>query len=148
MKREEAELLLSMKQDGELPPDKAVQLEAYLRDHPELAQRAAAWETLGKELESMKISADNDQRLDRFESHVYARLERGAAWILLSAGAALMLAGALFYLVRDFFFNDAIFLPVRLGGGFVLAGVCVLAVSIVRHRLATYHGDKYKGVVR
>ena len=96
----------------------------------------------------MNFSGDHDRKLDVFETSVYARLERGIAWILLSLGGALVLASALFYAIRDVLLNPEIVWPMRIGLILLILALIILAVGVVRHRLSTYKSDKYKGVLR
>ena len=70
------------------------------------------------------------------------------AWILLSIGAAIIVSSALFVIGKGFFLDGNIPLIVRLGAGAGLLGFVILVISVVRHRIATYKTDKYKGVIR
>jgi hypothetical protein len=148
MKREQVEQWVSLAVDGELPEDRRADLEHGLEAFPDLRTKLTAWDAIGKELTAMSFSKEHDRELDRFEGHVFARIERGIAWIFLSIGSVLALATGLFYFGRDFLFDAGVVWTLRLGVAVGLTGLAILAVSVVRHRVATYRSDKYKGVER
>lgn len=134
--------------DGELSTEEKELLEKHIEQCESCRTELVKQKRLAKELEQMNVKQPHDESLDRYESHVFARMERGVAWILLSIGAVILGCAGLFYLVQDFFFSPEVPLAIRVGTGFAVAGSIVLAVATLRHRLATYKTDKYKGVVR
>ncbi len=148
MDNERQQQLLSRYIDGELDEAERRTAEELLTRDPAAARQVERWRRLGTEIASLGEVKLHDDRLDRFETHVYARLERGVAWILLSVAATLLLAGGVFYFVRDFLGDAAVPLIFRVGTGAGALGGVLLAISVLRHRLATYRTDKYKGVIR
>ncbi|HPQ67577.1 MAG TPA: zf-HC2 domain-containing protein [bacterium] len=148
MKCSEAKENLSRYLDGELPAAQVAELERHLADCAACRADLERWRAWGKELANMNFSGDHDRKLDVFETSVYARLERGIAWILLSLGGVLVLASALFYAIRDVLLNPEIVWPLRAGLTLLSLALVILAVGVVRHRLSTYKSDKYKGVLR
>jgi len=138
----------SLALDGELDQAERQALDEHLRDCSSCREQVERWGQIGEELSTMPFAVKHDRALDAFEGHVYARLERGVAWILLSIGAALLLASGGYYLVRDFLIEPTVPLGLRAGVGVGLLGLIVLVVGVARHRLATSKSDPYKGVKR
>lgn len=148
MQCDETTRLMSEKIDGELDENRSRLLQEHLANCEKCRAQFEKWQYLGKELEQMNISGRHDRRMDRFESHVFARVERGVVWILLSISAVLLSGAGVFYLFRDFLFNPEVPTLVRLGVAAGALGLVVLAVSTLRHRIVTYKSDKYRGVQR
>jgi len=148
MKCDDARRLASVDLDGELDGAQQQALQAHLEGCAVCRGEVERWQRIGKELETMPLSVEHDRALDAYEGHVYARLERGVGWILLSLAGILLAASGGFYLVRDFLLDPEVALVLRTGVAIGLLGLIVLAVGVLRHRLATHGSDPYKGVKR
>ena len=113
MQCKDAKLKMSMLLDGELDAGQRVEVEQHLKTCDSCQAEQARWQRIGQELETMQFAKAHDQQLDVFEHHVYARLERGVAWILLSLSAVLLLASGAYYLVQDFLLDASVPMVLR-----------------------------------
>lgn len=148
MKCSEYRQKLSAHLDGELAANEAKELEAHLESCAECRSMRDKLTKMGEELDMIRFAKPHDDVLDRYESHVFTKIERGIAWILLSVSAAVLTCAALFYITRDFLLSAEAPLVVRMGVGAGMLGLIVLAVGVARHRIAIRKTDKYKGVIR
>lgn len=140
--------MLSPYVDDELDEAGRRRVEAHTADCPVCRAKLARLAALGQELSSMTVQPPLDTAFDKYEAHVFARLERGVGWILLSISAVLLLGSGAFYLVRDFLLDPTVAISLRAGVGVGIIGALVLTVATVRHRLATYKKDRYNEVIR
>lgn len=145
---EEYRPLVSGHLDGELSPEESVRLRSHLSTCPDCRNELLQMEELKEVTDAARPEAAPDRFWDHYWLGIYHRLERGVGWILLSAGAAILLGYGLWelalFLVRD----TALPLLVRVGVGLGAAGIGVLSVSVVRERLATRKKDPYREVQR
>jgi hypothetical protein len=98
--------------------------------------------------ESMKLKEFPDAVWDRYWDGTYNRLERRFGWLLLSLGAAVLLAGGLYELAVNLLRESADPWWVRLGIAAAIVGLAVLFVSVARERLFTWRRDPYREVER
>jgi anti-sigma factor RsiW len=137
---EEHEVLLSGFLDGELNPDQARLVEELLQADP----------LFRREFEQMKrfavgtraaftVEAPPDYMWEDFLGGVLARLERRAGWLLLIAGALLLIACGLYYFV------SGPWAPawVKVLAALPAAGLLLLFVSVLRQRLRVARTDRY-----
>jgi predicted anti-sigma-YlaC factor YlaD len=87
-----------------------------------------------------------DARWAGYWQDLYRRLERGTGWLLASLGLLLVVGYALFRLLSGFLVNPEIPIVLRGGIALVVAGVVVLAVSLVRERLYARKIERYDRV--
>jgi predicted anti-sigma-YlaC factor YlaD len=139
---------LSAYLDGELDTTQTELLEAHLASCAECASMRDKLARVGEDLDMIRFAKPHDDVLDKYESHVFTKIERGVAWVLLSISAAILGGAALFFVARDFFMSAEAPFIVRVGVGVGMLGLIVLSVGVVRHRIAIRKTDKYKGVIR
>jgi hypothetical protein len=84
----------------------------------------------------------------RYWVGVYARLERGIAWVLISVGGAILLAVAGYQALLALLEDTAMPLLGKLGLVVLVLGAAILLVSVVREKWFLRKTDKYKEVVR
>lgn len=143
--------LLSGYVDRELTPEETERLTDHLSHCLECRsdlQELRDIEGVTAAMKDETTAPVNDVFWDRYWMSVYNRLERGIGWILLSAGASVLVAFAGWHLVTGFLLDPSAPWIVRLGVGLGLAGLSVLGVSLIRERVRTYRHDPYKEVKR
>ncbi|NOZ23262.1 MAG: hypothetical protein GXP25_19490 [Planctomycetes bacterium] len=139
-------------------------LMAYIDDEIDEAGRARFKEHIGRcercrseleELTSLKEVTDEmvfkfpeDKLWTTYWSGVYNRLERGAAWALVSIGAIILIVYGVYALLVEMLGDVAVPWAVKIGVILLLAGVVALIVSTVRERIFALKSDKYKEVER
>lgn len=148
MKCDEIEIKVSAYADGELSAEEQQSVERHLEGCPACREELERHRRVGAEVEKLVFSGPQDELMDRYEGHLYARMERGFGWILLSLGAILLAGAGAWLLVQEVLLNPEIPLIVRVGVGTGTLGLVILAVGALRQRLFTYKRDKYTGVER
>jgi anti-sigma factor RsiW len=129
--------------DGELPPERQELLQGHLAGCEGCRRELAEVRALKEELSMIRFSEPTDAELARYWKSVYNRLERGLAWILLSIGTIVLLCYGGFRLVEHLIRDPQIAWWVKGGVLAVVFGLAILAVSLLRERLAVGKVDKY-----
>ena len=145
----ERELLLITKAiDEMLSPDETQELDRLLAERPEVRREYESLKSVKEATMELKFKQPPEETWDRYWAGVYSRLERGLAWILISIGAAVVLAIGGYGAVMKFLEDTATPLAVKLGVGALLLGGAILLVSVLREKLVMRRSDKYKEVIR
>lgn len=145
---EEIRLQLMALLDGELELINRESIQRHLQSCAECSQHYEALTKLKKGTDEMKLLKLPEFYWQEYWTHVYNRIERGIAWILLSLGAIMLLAIAGFQMTRDFFLDPTQPLFLRLGMGIFSVGAIILFVSVIREKLMIRKVDKYRSVQR
>jgi len=145
----ERELFLVNKAiDSMLSQQEAEELRQLFAERPEVQREYESLKSVKEVTMELKFKQLPEETWDRYWAGVYSRLERGIAWLLISIGAAVVLAivgyGAVMKLLED----TSTPLAVKLGVGALLLGGAVLLVSVLREKLIMGKTDKYKEVIR
>jgi predicted anti-sigma-YlaC factor YlaD len=143
---EKAVLLLMGHLDGELDDARRRELEAHLLACPACRREERAYRRLTAMTDGMGFIEPTETEWRTHWEAIYNRMERGAAWILLSLGAIVLLLYGAWHLVADFLLDATYPLIFRLGVGLITTGTVVLAVSVVRERIRLYPVDRYEEV--
>jgi predicted anti-sigma-YlaC factor YlaD len=144
----EFELLMMRELDGEITPAEKARLDAHLRT---CAKCAAAYRQYGKLVAAtaevgMKEVAKEEW--DLYWANVYNRIERGAAWMLVSVGAAAVFAYAAYRIVMWLLGTSAVAWWAKAGIFALALGIAWLFASVAREKWAMRRTDKYLGVKR
>jgi len=100
---------------------------------PELEARPGDWD---------------DAAMDRFWLGVYSRLERGVAWTLVSASAAVLLGYWAYQFATEFMADASVPILVRFGTAGFLLGILLLLLGAVRERIRARSTDPFRRVRR
>ncbi|MBM4160696.1 MAG: hypothetical protein FJ217_06325 [Ignavibacteria bacterium] len=145
----EREVTLLMKAlDGALTDAERVEFEQLLSASSTLRDE---WQSLKRVKEvtmTMKFKRPAEETWDHYWAGVYARIERGLAWLLISIGAAIFLAVGIYQMVLSLLEDVATPLYLKIGVGAVALGFAILVVSVLREKWNTWKTDKYKEVKR
>ncbi len=102
----------------------------------------------GVEDRDIRPADSDDAALDRFWLGVYSRLERGIAWVLVSASlAALGMYGA-YHFATEFLADGEVPIVVRFGTAGLLLGILLLLLGVVRERIRALSTDPFRRVRR
>lgn len=140
--------LLAKTVDGTATPDEERALTLLLTRHPGLAQELQEMKRNKEATVDIQFRHPAEETWDRYWAGVYARLERGLAWLLISLGAIVLFGAAGYLTVIEFLADTTVSLPVKIGVGAVVLGLAVLLVSVVREKWEMRKSDKYREVVR
>ncbi len=146
MRRDDLDELLMGYLDGELDEERRALVERRLAEDPAFRRELEEYRRLAEMTEEIDFIEPTETEWRAHWNHIYNRLERGAAWILLSLGALCFVLYGLWHLIRDFLLDPRRDLLLRLGTGAAAAGAAVLAVSVIRERLRLRRVDRYEEV--
>lgn len=146
--RDRVQYLLMGRLDDELSPDEIAEFDSLIETD---AGVRAEWEklrTMKSVTAAVKLRAPPDEIWEDYMNSVYRRIERGAAWILISIGAIVLLSIGLWTGVESLLQDTTT--PWYLKGAIMslLVGFVVLFVSVVREKLFVYKNDPYTEVKR
>ncbi len=148
MKCDEARLRMMGYLDNELSEDEIRELQDHLKTCVKCRAEWEAFRELKKETSQMKFKPLPEMFWDEYWQNVYNRIERGVGWIFLSLGAILLLGYAAFALLEDFFLNPKEPLIERLGLAFLIFGLIIVFISVIREKWMVRKIDKYRRVLR
>jgi ferric-dicitrate binding protein FerR (iron transport regulator) len=134
--------------DGELSPAEQQEFERSLGVDAELR---AEWDRLRQVKEvtdTMRMRKPSGEVWDSYWEGVYRRTERGLAWILVSAGAIVLVSWGLVHWVQDVLADTTVPPLIRWASVALVIGLVVLFVSVLREKLHVRKSDPYKDVIR
>ena len=132
--------------DQEADPETRARVEAHLETCARCRGEYDSLMKLKGATSGMRLQDLPDARWAGYWQNLYRRLERGTGWLFASLGALLVGGYGLFRLLSDFLLNPQIPVVLRVGFGLFVAGVAVLAVSLVRERLYARKTERYDRV--
>jgi ferric-dicitrate binding protein FerR (iron transport regulator) len=147
--RERARALMMAAMDGETSPAERRELDRLLENAPELQ---AEWRRLARVKEvttGMTLQQLPEEAWDGYWTSVYRRTERGIAWILISAGAIVLGAYAMWHAIGAFLADREMPLFIRLAIVAIAVGSTILIVSVIREKVFAHRRDPYqKEIIR
>lgn len=120
------------------------ELDAHLRQHPELAQELEAHMQIKAVTDQWVQRLDVDLAQDQHARKISTQLEARVGLALLFVGIG-VLGG---FGLSELFLDPEAPLWVKIGLGSVLSGTLVLLISVIRARLAASKHDAYTEVIR
>ncbi|MCK4549165.1 MAG: zf-HC2 domain-containing protein [Candidatus Krumholzibacteria bacterium] len=130
--------------DGEMSDDERAAFEEHLSACGECRQAMNELGSVERLTGMMKIRDPQDDFWEAYWKKLFRRLERKTGWLLMIAGAALIILYALWRGVTDF--GEITF--VKVVAVIVAAGFVMLLISVIRERLHQYKTDRYKDIER
>lgn len=140
--------LMMAKVDEELSGEERAELESALAQDPELRSELEAFERLKEVTDTMSPLKPPGETWDGYWEHVYRRLERGIAWVLVSLATITLGTWSLWHMVRGLVEDTSAPAFIRYSILALLLGLVILFVSVLRERLFMGKSDPYKDVVR
>ncbi len=134
--------------DGELSAAEQMEFEQLLATSPERQNEWNEHRKLKEITMQLKFTNPPEEIWDRYWVNVYNRIERRAAWILVSLGAMVVLFFAGFKAVESILADTHTPWFLKIAIFALLAGGVILFVSVLREKLFTRKTDKYKEVQR
>lgn len=145
---ERQQQLLTKAVDGELTAAEKLEWEELLRTNPAVREEFTAHQSLKEVTMEFTFKKPPEETWDRYWAGVYARIERGLGWLLVSIGGAVVLAYAGYQAITGLIADATIPGLVKLGIAALLLGLAVLVVSVAREKWFTRKSDKYREVIR
>ena len=134
--------------DGELTPDERAAFEAELAKDPSLKAELEEFQRLKEVTNGMHYADIPDDVWQTYWQSVYRKTERGLGWILMSAGAIILLCFSLFEAFSNLFANPDAPLWLKIGLPTLTVGAVILLVSFIRERIFAYHRERYREVMK
>lgn len=147
-KKDRFHILMMGAIDNELTPDEQAEFESLLQTDDHYRQEFDQYKRLKEVTTQMRFSSPPIEVWDAYWLNIYNRLERGIGWLLFSIGAMILLAFGGFKLVEELLADSAISWVFKAGVLFLIGGLAILLVSVIRERWFTYKKDPYKEIVR
>ena len=130
--------------DDEMSGDERAAFERHCAECDSCRLELASFTKLDALTRRVKMEDPTDAFWERYWKSVYRRIERKTAWVLMIAGAVMLVAFALHEAIRSLrvitFEKIAVLL--------FAAGVVLLLVSLIRERFHQYRMDPYRDVKR
>lgn len=146
MEHQKIKILISSYFDGEA---NEVQTKTVLAHLETCAECQREYEEMGQFEEvmgQMKLKNPPQEVWKMYWTSVYNRIERGIGWILLSIGAMILLFYGGYKIVEGLIQDAATPLLLKIGILACLAGIAVLAASLLREQLFVRKRERYKEV--
>ena len=134
--------------DGEITPEEQEQLERFVSSYPECQKEMQDYKKLKEVTKNMSFNSPSEEVWDRYWVNVYNRLERGVAWVLFSIGAIILLTYGGFMFIEAVLSDHQLATIIKVGLIFVIGGLVILMVSVLREKVFTFRKDPYKEVQR
>jgi len=141
-------LLLNKAVDGLLSQEETSEFQSLIAQRPDIRREYESLKSVREVTMELKFKHPPEETWDRYWAGVYARLERGLAWLLITIGAAVVLAVVGYTVAMELLEDSSISVIVKVGIGALLLGGAVLLVSVLREKLIMRKEDKYKEVIR
>lgn len=130
--------------DGEMSAAEKIEFEEHLASCGACRQSMDELGRVERLTGMMKIRDPQDDFWEAYWKKLFRRLERKTGWLLMIAGAALVVLYALWKGATDF--GEITFIKVVAVA--VAAGFVILLISVIRERLHQYKTDRYKDIER
>jgi len=134
--------------DDELSEEEKRRFEQFIDQYEACRQEWQQFMNIKEVTQEMKFRNPPDPIWETYWSDVYNRLERGVAWILLSAGTIILLVYGAFKAVESMLHDTQLETIVKIAILLVVAGFVVLLVSVIREKFFVLRRDPYKEVQR
>jgi hypothetical protein len=141
-------LLLTKAVDGLLSQDESTEFHGLIAQRPDIRREYESLKSVREVTMELKFKHPPAETWDRYWAGVYARLERGLAWLLISIGAAVVLAVVGYNVAVELLEDSSISVTVKIAIGALVLGGALLLVSVLREKLIMRKTDKYKEVKR
>lgn len=141
-------VLLEKALSGELTEAERKEFQRLCDNRPDVAQEWSAMQSLQEVTMTMRFKKAPEEQWDSYWANVYARLERGIAWLFITIGTVIVVALAGYQAVLEFLRDTETPITLKIGIAAVVFGLAVLLVSVVREKWTLRRADKYKEVIR
>ena len=143
---ERAPILMTKALDGQLSPEEQPEFRKLLRTNSEYRKEWREQRQLKEVLQNMKFKSPDDVVWEKYWYKIYNQLERRIGWLFLSLGSIILLTFGLYQFIMEILHDVTLPLIVKAGIIFLIAGVAILLVSVIREKLIRHKYDPYKEV--
>lgn len=130
--------------DGEMTSSDRAEFERHLASCETCRMSMEEFGVVGRFTSRVKIKDPVDTFWEGYWRPIYRRIERKSAWIVLIAGALMVIITAVFRGIENF---GEVTIE-KIAGLVFLLGLVMLFVSAVRERVHQKKTDRYKDIIR
>lgn len=127
-----------------MSPGEREEFKRHLESCEDCTRTVQRFEELGRITRRVKMRDPTDEFWQTYWKSLYRRMERRVAWIFILIGTVIFSVYAIYEMIRSF--GDLTL--EKVAAAFILIGVLLLLVSVVRERCHQYKVDRYKDVKR
>ena len=141
-------ILMMRSIDGEISPGEAGQLADLLDADPALREEFNHLKQVKETTVKMRNDMLPDVVWEDYWQQLYNRLERGFSWILISLGAIVLSASAIYHIALEFLKDSGMPLYLKLALVSLFIGLVILLISVLRKKWFMRKHDPYRKVKR
>lgn len=145
---EREEMLIAGALEGSLTPEQERELEDLVDSSPAARREIESLRSVREVTMGLEFKKPPEELWAHYWAGVYARLERGIAWTLISIGGAVLIALGAYKAIEALLADATMPLIMKLGIVALVLGGAILVVSVVREKWFLRKTDKYNEVVR
>lgn len=134
--------------DATVAENEEKEFKELILNNPGLNEEFEDQKRIKEVLNKMKLKNPSSEVWDSYWLGVYRKLERGFAWITISIGLIIVAGFAVISSLSAFLEDTSTPLIVKWGIGILSVGVVILLISLIREKIFTSKGDKYKEIQR
>ncbi len=148
MKPDEIRDLMMKVVDGIASAEEQSALEEAIRGSQEWETELRAFKRIKDVTDGMRFKELPDSYWPAYWEKVYRRLERGAAWILTSLGAIILLSFGSYVGLSNLYSDPNTSIVVKIGVTAAGLGIIIMLVSFLRERLFARKHERYEREVQ
>jgi predicted anti-sigma-YlaC factor YlaD len=130
--------------DGEIGPEDRADLESHLAECAECKSEFEGLARVSRLVGEIELPRPSQEDMMRYWPSVYAKIERGAGWGLVIAGALIWVGYGVYLFITDPGTGSLTKLLIAIP----VVGVLMLLVSVIRERMSVGKSERYKEVER
>lgn len=134
--------------DGECSDEERRKLDEALASDSPLREEWLKMRRVKEMTGMMQMNEPPEEIWERYWSSVYAKLERGIAWIFVSVGAIVLLSYGVWQVVQELVADPDVPGFIKLAIAAVAIGLVILAVSVIREKWIVGRSERYKDIER
>jgi len=133
---------------GEISEEEKVEMEKIFSQDARLRKEFEEQKKVREALKKMKLKEPPREAWDNYWTHVYNRVERKIAWVLISIAAIVLLSYSAIESIENLLRDVQTPAIVKYAIFVLSVGLIILFVSLVREKFFVSKHDKYKEVQR
>lgn len=140
--------LLTKALDGTLSDREETEFARLLERNSQVRDEWKALKRMKEATMTLTFRKPAEETWETYWAGVYARIERGLAWLLISIGGAIVLAAGIYRIVLSMLEDASTPAYMKIAVGALALGFAVLVISVLREKWHVRKSDKYKELTR
>ncbi len=134
--------------DKTATPEEIKRIESLLTSNKEFKKEFDEQKKIKEIFKSVNLKNPKNEFWDSYWLSLYNRFERKIAWAVIIISSLLLLGYAAFQIVEQILYDTQTPIFVKVGLAFLIFGIVLLFLSILREKIKTNLRDKYKEIQR